>query len=407
MSSQEASSAAKQCFAWAFTCAICVALAWAYRRDGWQRVGLLYVWLGSLVATQMSVHGVLRSLGFPFPTFLTFLQFAMLSIPMAPLLGRARPGASATSSGMPFLSWRFVGFFARRVLPIVLAHTVAIVMNNMSLGLIDPGLNVVLGSMTPAITGALAFLFGDRLSMQRWAAVFLVVFGGCLAIRGGVQAAAADAIEHPWLGISLSLAAMVLRSLKNVVIQRSVSGRAAARAAKVVEDDDPVLSPTQLFLLQTPSGAAALFILAVIDPAGLRAPIASLRLAGVASWQGLAGAFGAPPAAEARVDAHPWLLPAVLLNCLCAASLNLCSISVVHRIGATAMQIVGKANVFIVLAASAAYMGETITLGEVTGALIVVGAAYLYKHESSSKPAPAAAAQPLAAPARGASTEMV
>lgn len=187
MSSQEASSAAKQCFAWAFTCAICVALAWAYRRDGWQRVGLLYVWLGSLVATQMSVHGVLRSLGFPFPTFLTFLQFAMLSIPMAPLLGRARPGASATSSGMPFLSWRFVGFFTRRVLPIVLAHTVAIVMNNMSLGLIDPGLNVVLGSMTPAITGALAFLFGDRLSMQRWAAVFLVVFGGCLAIRGGVQ----------------------------------------------------------------------------------------------------------------------------------------------------------------------------------------------------------------------------
>jgi len=401
---ESASDAEKKIFAWAFTIAICIALAWAYRKDGWSRIGLLYFWLGSLVATQMSVHAILRSLKFPYATFLTFLQFAMLCIPIAPLLGRARPGCSETESGMPFLSWRFVGFFNRRVLPIVLAHTVSIVANNMSLGLIDPGLNVVLGSMTPAITGALAVLFGEHLGLHRWLAVALVVFGGILSIRGGMEAAEKDAIEHPWWGIWLSLAAMVLRSLKNVVIQRSVSGRAPARAArKVAVEEDPVLSPAQLLLLQTPSGAVALFVLAVLDPHGLRAPIEGLRLGAVAFWQSIFGV-----AADAEVDAHPMLLPMLALNCFCAAALNLCGISVVQRIGATAMQIVGKANVFIVMAASAAYNAETITEYQVAGALVVVVAAYLYKRDFGSSPRGAReSSQPLAAPAvGGASTEM-
>lgn len=55
---------------------------------------------------------------------------------------------------------------------------------------------------------------------------------GIVAIRGGADAAMADAKEQPALGIALSLANMFFTALKNVVIDRAIRGSARRTAGE-------------------------------------------------------------------------------------------------------------------------------------------------------------------------------
>lgn len=384
--------------AWLFAAAVAAGLGLVYRHDGWRRVVLLYLYLLVLVVTQLTVHWVLRDLGFPFSSFLTFLQFAVLataSSAAAALQGGWRLLAASTVGGhsveLPVLSLRFANFYLRRVLPVVLTIAGSVALNNASLNIIDPGFNAVLGQLTPAVTAVLAFsLCGTRYSPAGWFAVALAVIGGCCALLGGMQAAGAVSLtargesSRHWVGVGFSLASMLLRSLKTVVLERSLRGgvgegkRGDGAAAAAASLELPALHPWQMLVMQTPGTALVLLLVASVDPDGLRGPLRVL----------------------ANTDGErAWLMyVGVLANVVAAGCLSCVGMLVLQRLGATAMQIVGKTNTFVVMAFSAAYGGETLAAGEIIGAALVLLSAYLFSAFGHAHAPEGTAARPAGSP---------
>lgn len=185
---------------------------------------------------------------------------------------------------------------------------------------------------------------------------------------GGSSSVAETAGADAWLlGVGLSFSSMLLRSLKTVVMERSLRRGAALSSSGGGEGSGagqmpyPSLRPTQLVVVQTPGIALTLLLLAAIDPNGLQAPIATL-------W----GSLSAPSDGN---DVP--LVVGIAVNVVAAGCLNFVGSCVLQQLGATTMQIVGKCNTFVVMAFSAAYVGEAIAPAEVLGAGIVLVAAYL------------------------------
>lgn len=243
--------------------------------------------------------------------------------------------------------------------------------NNASLTLIDPGLNSLLGAATPACTGLLTVLLGARLSYSAWGALLLACVGCSLTVWGGLNAASnvalpsqnvADAHGIAMLGVALSSVAVLLRATKTVVCDRAMRVMGSQSKSHYF----PVLTPAQLVVLQTPAIILVLLVLAASEPDGLRIPFMIL----IQRMQGPDCVF---------------LMSGIVLNIASANILNMAGMMTVKMLGATSYQICGKCNIFITLALSAAYGGESISLEESMGAVVVIASAGWFSHATSSR----------------------
>eukprot|EP00929_Paragymnodinium_shiwhaense_P106295 TRINITY_DN71574_c0_g1_i1.p1 TRINITY_DN71574_c0_g1~~TRINITY_DN71574_c0_g1_i1.p1 ORF type:complete len:400 (-),score=60.40 TRINITY_DN71574_c0_g1_i1:124-1323(-) len=369
-------------YAWVFTIGMCVGLAIAFRHAGPRGIALILGYLSLLVTTQLTVHWVVHDLGFPYSSFLTFLQFAVLWLGCWSFCGREDFVVREVDTGreMRINSRCFWQFYAVRIAPIGLTIAGATAANNASLGLIDPGMNAIVSSMTPACTGLISALLGARYPWKAWLGLVVSTAGGAFAVKGGLDGAGQEAdtassSHRRVLGMVLSYSSLVLRALKAVVMERAVRQVDNGKSSKSGQQRGgapayPVLSAMQALVFQTPSVALIMLILAAMDPAGLVKPATSLL-------QGGEGSSG------------PLLMFGLALNIASANALNFVGLQVMKMIGATPMQVVGRCNVCVTMALSAAYVGEVITLEETLGAALVLTSAGLF----ASKPASTAAAK--------------
>lgn len=380
----------REIFAWFFTASIGMGIGWAFRSHGAAGVSLLLLFLAALVTTQLSVHWLVQSLGFPYPSFLTLLQFLSLWLTSTLLCG-ARASTVLEADGVTMMrmwSRRFCSFYSRTVLPVAATHALATVANNASLQLIGPGFNAILGAMTPACTGILSAMCGSPIHREAGMALIMVSIGGCFTLQGGISALtdgtmnlSSERSGSAWFGITCSFVAMLLRAVKAVTVELAM--RQPRKADNVTSLAFPSLSPVQLLMLQTPTIVVVLTVVAGMDQPGLQTPTYRLL-------QALSDSDDIP------------LLCGLLLNLASANVLNLLGLFAIKMVGATATQICGKCNVFVIMALSAAYAGEQIPGEEIVGAILILGSASLYSASMrKTSMVPVAQAETSAAPTRG------
>lgn len=352
-------------FAWFFVCFICGGLATVYGADGHRKLSGIILYLGLLVSTQLSVHWVLKDLNFPNPIFLTFLQYLLLSIfSISMFWKRITRIRNADGTIFKLRSTRFLSFYTRKILPVVLTLAVGVSLNNTSLGVISPGFNAVLGQLTPVLTAIFSSFLGTRFSRRAWMAIIFAVLGGLCAMRGGMSAETKLHRGEAWFGVFLSLSSMICRSLKNVLMERNMNGSGSnSEVGGVFREPDPILNPGEMIVLQTPLVALVLLVMSCFTKAGVRGPIHQILYSDHSGFI----AFG------------------VFVNATSASLLNFAGMYILRSIGATSMQLVGKCNTFVVLAFSAAYFGEIVSLAEVAGAGIVLWALWLFATTQKKK----------------------
>mmetsp|Transcript_42064 Transcript_42064/g.94568 ORF Transcript_42064/g.94568 Transcript_42064/m.94568 type:complete len:408 (+) Transcript_42064:145-1368(+) len=359
--------------AWCFTGGICCGLAWAFRAYGGFTVALLLLYLAGLVATQLSVHWVVQILDFPYPSFLTLLQFIVLLVLIALFCDvRNFRIQDAYGRDVRLKSSRFITFYLQRIVPIGAAIALCTATNNESLKLISPGLNAIIASMTPVCTGLLSALCGSRYSSKAWTALLIATCGGFFTVQEGVREmeATLESVQSDagksLFGMVLAFASLLLRALKTVIIERALRPHRSDKPSRhsMEETRTPVPTPTQTLVLQTPMVVIVSFLCAAADPAGLQEPFFALG--------GL-------------LD-RPLLALGILVNVVAANILQIVGLIIIRMLGATSMQLAGKFNIFIVMALSAAYTGEHIPMDEWGGAVVILISANMFTSATQQPP---------------------
>mmetsp|Transcript_22725 Transcript_22725/g.71353 ORF Transcript_22725/g.71353 Transcript_22725/m.71353 type:complete len:374 (+) Transcript_22725:35-1156(+) len=242
--------------------------------------------------------------------------------------------------------------FLREIVPVALALPAAVACNNIALLYIGPGLNAVIGALTPMATAMLSVLLGRRMVALAWVGLFIALAGAVFVSLSEV-AGALDRVtgRHHLIGVAFSLAAVVCRSLKSVLQDRVLNleayGRGEAGSGEerslLAAKNEPI-SPMHLWAVQSP-------------------PMVVVSLAYALCTESVRGAVRHLSLQNAAL---------ILITCVSATTLNIMSAVTIKALGASLMQAIGKLNVFVLIAFSVSFLDEVLPLKVAIGAGILL-----------------------------------
>eukprot|EP00930_Biecheleria_cincta_P051516 TRINITY_DN36706_c0_g1_i1.p1 TRINITY_DN36706_c0_g1~~TRINITY_DN36706_c0_g1_i1.p1 ORF type:complete len:380 (-),score=56.19 TRINITY_DN36706_c0_g1_i1:80-1219(-) len=325
-------------------------ISYAYRPYGVAGIAVISTQIAAIVAVHLSTKYVLQS-GFDFPMTITTIHFACVAL--ACIIRQAWQAFQGNKDlmmrmlGNPAEYGKSATFYARRFFPPGLLQTASVVMNTVSLAYIGAGLNSLIGIMTPLSTALVAYAFGAPISSVGWTGIAVAIIGDCVISTGGVKAMAGGAgLSVAWIGVSLSVGAMLARSTRTVLLDRQMNTYAG-------DQDCPRLQPAEVVTMVSPCVVVFGSILSL-------------------SVEGL-GPFKRLPTLEPATAAM------LVLSAASAVYLTFMGMVVVKMLGASAAQIAGKLNVLVTVALSSAFLGEEMTLQFVVGAALVLAGAATFE----------------------------
>lgn len=313
----------------------------------------------SYVVSLVSLQLVMKQISSPpysyrFPCWVTFLHYLTLVVTISLPL---------RASFKKIYTWRQ---YCIRFAPVALSAPLCIAFNNTALIYIGAGINAVVGTLTPANTAALQHCLGRRLSKKSWVGIFIAWSGGCLIAQGEISSASFGKgdvrTSEAMKGLVYAFVATLLRSLKAVLADQIMSPGAYAEPRDSTVEQP--LSALEALALQSPLGAlvAGCYALTVESPR------------------------------EAWNSCTPSAGYIVLLSCPLALAVGALGITSISLLGAASAQMVGKLNIVVIMAFSAAFMGEELQAEVVVGTLLVL--AGIWAFETTEAWAKAAAVLP-------------
>jgi len=241
--------------------------------------------------------------------------------------------------------------YAQFVLPIALSLPMSVAFNNKALLFMGAGLNGVFGTIAPVSTAVLQHLCGRRIPRRGWLGIVVAFLGATLIGVGELQGLTPRGESAPeasaLLGFVFAGSAVVLRSAKVILQDQLVEPSAYARTCMPV-------SPMHAWAVQG---------LPCIAVSGLYA-ISSETLSD--AYQSLSWTVAVP----------------LLASCVSAVFLNFLGMFTIQQLGASSMTIVGKLNTIILVAFSAAFLGESLYPAVMVGAMVVLSGIALFERET-------------------------
>jgi drug/metabolite transporter (DMT)-like permease len=342
-----------------FTFSIILGICIVYRGHGVYGLAIILTQIAAIITTQLS-NKALLDVGFKYPVTLNSFHFICVFITIA--CWRIYVIAAGERDRLSVMfedreSCMNSGYvYVRRLAPIAFMQTLAVGCNTASLLYLDAGFNALIGILAPVVTAMVAVALGSSISGMGWFGITLAIVGDGLVAIEGTRLAMENGSAYGLvlLGIGLGVSAMLVKSIRTVLIDTQMN---------VYEGDAdcPKLSPLELAALLSP----LIMCLGILN---------ALIVEGFSGYKELLAPW--------NMSFHAGSL--LFLSSVCAVYLTIMGFYLVKLLGASAAQIAIKLNILVTIALSSAFLGESLSILEIIGAITVLVGATIF--EQSPKP---------------------
>jgi drug/metabolite transporter (DMT)-like permease len=316
----EAPSAAQFSYIISITAVVLIVSA-LYAHKGLLIVSRILVYLFALSTITLTVKNVYVSYSFNFPRFLSALHlFVCGVIAFSILLYRQRAGVKPIKAPS---RKDFVGI----IVPIAMALSFSIVVNNIALSYMGAGLVEMVSGCSPVFVFFIGAVTTQSINYNLLCPVIVVCFGTAMCAEGELR--------FSLVGLGLAFVATFLRAIKSTMQHALMSGEDAR-----------------------------------MDPVELLAWLAIPALVIMQVWSIVAE--GKAPYAALYQSSSVGFFVSLAVSCVNAAILNFANMFVVRDLGAIGVNMVAQLKGILIILGGVAMLGEMVNYSQCAGYSIIV-----------------------------------